>query len=435
MRTRLETFFEFKELKTSWRTEAVAGLTTFVTMAYIIFVNPAILRDAGMPVAAVTAATCLCAGVASILMGVFAKYPIALAPGMGLNAYFAYTVVKGMGIAWQTALAAVFFSGVLFLVLTLAGLRQRIVRAIPDSLYAAVAAGIGLFIAVVGLKNSGLIVASPATLVALGNLHSPPVLLAIFGLVLTSALLVRRVPAAMLLGILGTSALARVTGQATWRPMAIRFSDLSATAFQLDMRSLMKLGLVEIVFVFVFVDLFDNLGTLVAVTRKAGLMTSTNDIPRVGRILATDAAATMLGGLIGTSTVTSYIESAAGIVAGGRSGVTAIVTGLLFLLSLFLVSVAGMIPAAATAPALILVGALMMSHAAEVRWSEPAIAIPSFLTIAAIPLTFSIATGLSFGLIAFALLRLVCGTVRREDWLLYTLALLCIARFAYMANS
>jgi adenine/guanine/hypoxanthine permease len=413
MRRRLETFFEFQELKTSWPTEAVAGLTTFVTMAYIIFVNPAILHDAGMPMAAVTAATCLCAGVASILMGVIARYPIALAPGMGLNAYFAYTVVKGMGIAWQTALAAVFFSGALFLVLTLTGLRQRIVRAIPDNLYAAVAAGIGLFIAVVGLKNSGL---------------------AVFGLALTSVLLVRRVPAAMLLGILGTSVLAWVTGQAAWQPMAVHFSDLSATAFQLDMRSLMKLGLIEIVFVFVFVDLFDNLGTLVGVTRKAGLMTSTNDIPRVGRILVTDATATMLGGLIGTSTVTSYIESAAGIVAGGRSGVTAIVTGLLFLLSLFLVPVAGVIPAAATAPALILVGSLMMSHAAEVRWSEPAVAIPSFLTIVAIPLTFSIATGLSFGLIAFALLRLVCGTVRREDWLLYMLALLCVARFAYMAN-
>ncbi|HEX4810165.1 MAG TPA: NCS2 family permease [Bryobacteraceae bacterium] len=432
MRARLERFFEFERLGTSWRTEALAGLTTFVTMAYIIFVNPAILRDAGMPVAAVTAATCLCAGVATILMGITARYPIALAPGMGLNAYFAYTVVKGMGIPWQTALGAVFFSGVVFLLLTLAGLRQRIIRAIPASLYAAVATGIGLFIALIGLRNSGIIVPSPATMVALGNLRAPSALLALFGLALTAVLLARRVPAAMLLGIIGTSALAWATGQVHWQAAPAGIASLSQTAFKLDLRALFKLGLLEIVFVFVFVDLFDNLGTLIAVTRKAGLMTETGEIPRVGRILVTDAIATMLGGLIGTSTVTSYIESAAGIVTGGRSGVTAIVTGLLFLLSLFLVPVAGLIPEAATAPALILVGSLMMSHAAEVRWLEPEDAIPAFLTILTIPLTFSIATGLSFGFIAAALLRLIRGNLRRGDWLLYLLALLCLARFVYL---
>ena len=432
---RLERFFEFQSLGANWRTEIVAGLTTFVTMAYIIFVNPAILHDAGMPIGAVTAATCLCAGLASILMGLIARYPIALAPGMGLNAYFAYTVVKGMGIAWQTALAAVFFSGFLFLLLTLTGFRQRIVKAIPGSLYAAVATGIGLFIAVVGLRNSGIIQASAATLVTLGNLHAPSALISLFGLALTSALLARRVPAAVLLGILGTTALAVVTGQAKWQPSTVRIGDLSQTAFHLDLGSLMKLGLLEIVFIFVFVDLFDNLGTLVAVTRKAGLMTETNEIPRVGRILMTDAIATMLGGLLGTSTVTSYIESAAGIVAGGRTGVTAIVTGMLFLLSLLAVPAAGFIPAAATAPALILVGALMMSHAAEIRWSDPQAAIPAFLTISTIPLTFSIATGLSFGLISCALLKLVMGEVRRQDWLLHALAVLCVARFAYLSNS
>lgn len=432
MRARLEHFFEFERLQTTWRTEALAGLTTFVTMAYIIFVNPAILHDAGMPIAAVTAATCLCAGVATVLMGVVARYPIALAPGMGLNAYFAYTVVKGMGIAWQTALGAVFFSGVLFLLLTLAGLRQRIVRAIPESLYGAVATGIGLFIALIGLRNSGIVVPSPATMVALGNLRAPSALLALFGLALTAVLLARRIPAAMLLGIAGTSVLAWATGQVHWQASSTGFGSLSQTAFKLDLRALFKLGLLEIIFVFVFVDLFDNLGTLIAVTRKAGLMTETGDIPRVGRILITDAIATMLGGLIGTSTVTSYIESAAGIVAGGRSGVTAIVTGLLFLLSLVFVPIAGLIPQAATAPALILVGSLMMSHAAEVNWREPEDAIPAFLTILTIPLTFSIATGLSFGFIAAALLRIVRGKLRKEDWLLHVLALLCLGRFVYL---
>ncbi|MGC2662172.1 MAG: NCS2 family permease [Bryobacteraceae bacterium] len=432
MRERLERFFEFDRLKTSWRTETLAGVTTFVTMAYIIFVNPAILHDAGMPVGAVTAATCLCAGVATILMGIIARYPIALAPGMGLNAYFAYTVVKGMGIPWQTALGAVFFSGVVFLLLTLAGLRQRIIRAIPTSLFAAVATGIGIFIALIGLRNSGIIVPSAATMVALGNLRAPSALLALFGLALTAVLLARRVPAAMLIGIAGTSALGWATGQVHWQASSSGIGSLAETAFKLDLHALFQLGLLEIVFVFVFVDLFDNLGTLIAVTRKAGLMTDAGEIPRVGKILMTDAIATMLGGLVGTSTVTSYVESAAGIVAGGRSGFTAVVTGSLFLLSLAVVPVAGLIPQAATAPALILVGSLMMSHAAEVRWQSFEDSIPAFLTIVTIPLTFSIATGLSFGFIAAALLRVVRGDLRKEDWLLYVLALLCLARFVYL---
>jgi adenine/guanine/hypoxanthine permease len=349
---------------------------------------------------------------------------------MGLNAYFTYTVVRGLGIAWPTALAAVFTSGVLFFLLTVSGIRQKIVKAIPDSLYAAVATGIGLFIALVGLKNSGLILPSNETLVKLGDLHSPAVLVSLFGLALMSILLVWRVRAAMLLGILGTAAVAWATGQAQWKPMATALSDLRLTAFHLDFSSLFRVGLLEIVFVFTFVDLFDNLGTLVAVTRQAGLMTETHEIPRVTRIL--DAISTMLGGLIGTSTVTSYIESTAGIVSGGKTGLTAIVTGLLFLLSLLLLPVAGVLPASATSPALILVGGLMASHAAEVEWSEPAVSIPAFLTILTIPMMFSIATGLSFGLIACALLKLIRGDAKRGDWLLYVLALICVMRFIYL---
>jgi AGZA family xanthine/uracil permease-like MFS transporter len=432
MRARLERYFEFEALHASWKTEIVAGLTTFATMAYIIFVNPAILHDAGMPLGAVTAATCLCAGAATIFMGLIPRYPLALAPGMGLNAYFAYSVVKGRGIAWETALAAVFFSGVLFLILTAAGLRQRIITAIPPNLYAGVAAGIGLFLALIGLRNSGLVLPSAETLVKLGNLHAPSSLLAIFGLLLTSVLLLWRVPAAMILGIAGTTVLALATGQTAWRPAQAGIDDLRQTVFQLDFHSLMRLGIVDVIFTFTFVDLFDNLGTLVAVSRRAGLLTETHNIPRVGKILAVDACATIGGALLGTSTVTSYVESAAGIAAGGRTGVTAVVTGLLFLFSTFALPLVGIIPASATAPVLVLVGMLMMAHAAEVRWAEPDEAIPAFLTMIGIPLTFSIANGLSFGLIACALFRIARGEIRKPEWLLYVLAGLSLARFIYI---
>jgi len=432
MRARLERYFEFEALHADWRTEIIAGLTTFATMAYIIFVNPAILHSAGMPLAAVTAATCLCAGVATILMGLIPRYPLALAPGMGLNAYFAYSLVKGMGIAWQTALAAVFFSGVLFLILTAAGLRQKIIEAIPPNLYAGVAAGIGLFLALIGLKNSGLVLPSAETLLKLGDLHAPSSLLAIFGLLLTSVLMLWRVPGAMILGIAGTTVLAFATGETAWRPAHAGIGDLRQTAFQLDFRSLIGLGVLEVIFTFTFVDLFDNLGTLVAVSRRAGLLTETEKIPRVGKILAVDACATIGGALLGTSTVTNYVESAAGIAAGGRTGITAIVTGLLFLFSTFALPLVGLIPASATTPVLVLVGMLMMAHAAEVRWDEPEEAIPAFLTIVGIPLTFSVANGLSFGLIACSLFRIARGQLQKREWLLYVLAGLSFARFVYM---
>ncbi len=430
---RLERYFEFKKLGTNWRTEAVAGLTTFVTMAYIIFVNPSILREAGMPFQAVVAATCFCAAFGSILMGAFARYPIALAPGMGLNAYFTYTVVKGMGVAWETALGAVFLSGVAFVILTVTGIRQLIVRAIPAELYAAVAAGIGLFIAMIGLRNGGIIVASPATLVTLGNLRDKNTLLAIFGLALMAGLLAWGVRAAMLIGILVTTAVGVVAGLVPFAPVGYHLSDMAATAGKLNIRGAWSIGFFEIVFVFLFVDLFDNLGTLVGVSKKAGLFDDTNRIPRLRRILLSDAVSTIVGSFAGTSTVVSYIESAAGVTAGGRSGVTAIVTGLLFLLALFFAPLMGAVPAGATAPALILVGSLMMSHAGEIRWSEATIAIPAFLTIVMIPLTFSIATGLSFGFTSYALLLLVKKGPRREDWLVYLLAALFVARFVYVA--
>ena len=454
----LESYFEFTRLGTNWRTEILAGVTTFLTMAYIVLVNPAILSASGMPLAAVTAATCLSAAFGSILMGIVARYPIALAPGMGLNAYFTYTVCLKMHIPWQTALGAVFLSGLIFLALTAAGIRQMILRSIPHELYAAVASGIGLFIAFIGFRTAGLIVVDPETLVGLGNLRNPTTALALLGLILMVALEVKKVRGAILLGVLSITAVAwsvalvllhigaAPNGNPSlaldwaqklvhWTPAPGGFHALAATAFQLDIRGALNKGLLEIVFVFFFVDLFDNLGTLVAVTKRAGLISADHSIPRLNKILFADATATVFGSLIGTSTVTSYVESTAGVMAGGRSGVTAIVTGLLFLTGIVAAPFVGVVPAAATAPALILVGSLMLATITEIRWTNPLVAVPSFLTLILIPLTYSIANGLGFGIIAWAVLHVATGNFRRQDWLLYVLAALFLARFIYLGAS
>jgi AGZA family xanthine/uracil permease-like MFS transporter len=431
--------FEFDARGTSLRTEILAGVTTFLTMAYIVLVNPAILGQAGMPVAAVAAATCLAAGFASILMGLMANVPLALAPGMGLNAYFSFTVVQGMGVPWPVALGCVFISGVAFLILTFAGIRQLIIAAIPPHLFAAVAGGIGLFIALIGLKNAGIVVNSPATSVTLGDLHAPGALLALFGLVVTAALAAWKIRAAILIGIAATTLAAWATGQIHFTPEPYDLTAIGQTAFHLDLAGVFGvsgshgLGLFEILFVFLFVDLFDNIGTLVGVTRRAGLVDAKGRVPKLNRILFTDSIATIFGSLAGTSTVTSYVESAAGVQAGGRTGVTAIVTGLLFLLAMFAAPWAQLVPLAATAPALILVGALMMAPLAEIAWDEPEIAIPAFLTMTMIPLTFSIANGLAFGITAYALLKLLRGKITKTDWLLLVLAGLFVARFAWLS--
>jgi AGZA family xanthine/uracil permease-like MFS transporter len=435
MLRKLESYFEFSHLGTNWRTEILAGVTTFLTMAYIVLVNPAILADAGLPLAAVTAATCLSAAFGSILMGIVARYPIALAPGMGLNAYFTYTVCIKMHIPWQTALGAVFISGVIFLALTGAGIRQMILRAIPHELYAAVASGIGLFIAFIGFQHAGLVVRDPNTLVGLGNIKNPTTALALFGLILMVALEVKKVRGSILIGVLSVTAIAWTLGLVHWTPASGGFQALEATAFQLDIRGALSKGLLEIIFVFFFVDLFDNLGTLVAVTKRAGLIAADHSIPRLNRILFTDATATVFGSLTGTSTVTSYVESTAGVAAGGRSGVTAIVTGLLFLAAIGAAPFIGIVPQAATAPALILVGSLMLATITEIRWHEPLVAVPAFLTLVLIPLTYSIANGLGFGIIAWAVLHAITGKLRRQDWLLYVLAALFLARFVYLGSS
>ncbi len=432
MRAQLERYFEFAKLQTTWRTEILAGLTTFMTMAYIVFVNPSILHDAGMPFQAVVAATCIAAAVGSILMGAIARYPIALAPGMGLNAYFTYTVVKGMGIPWQVALGAVFLSGLAFLALTALGIRQLIVKAIPKELHSAVAAGVGLFIAFIGLRSAGIVTANPATLVGLGDFHNPNTLLAVFGLMLISALLCARVNAAILIGVVATWLLGSALGVFHFAPQPYSFTAITATAGKLQIGNAAAIGLAEIVFVFLFVDLFDNVGTLLAVGNKAGLFRNAEEVPRLNRILYCDAIATLAGAVAGTSTVVSYIESSAGVAAGGRSGVTAIVTGLLFAAALFVAPLAGAIPAAATAPALIAVGSMMMTTVVEIPWADPEVAIPAFLTLLGIPLTFSIANGLALGFTAWTLIRILRGRFREVHWMVYILTALFIARFAWL---
>jgi AGZA family xanthine/uracil permease-like MFS transporter len=434
VRHHIERYFEFEERGTNLGTEVMAGLTTFLTMAYIIFVNPSILSQAGMPVAAVTAATCLSAAFGSILMGVMARYPIALAPGMGLNAYFAYVVCLGMGIPWQTALGAVFLSGIAFLLLTVAGVRQLVIEAIPSELYAAVASGIGLFIAFIGLKNAGLIVGNEATLVSMGSLREPGTLLAVGGLVFIAVLMALGMRGAILIGILAAAALGAMLGLIPWNPQPYTLAEISATAFQLDIKGALSLGLLEVIFVFLFVDLFDNIGTLVAVGKQAHLFGSDQKIPRIQRILYADSLATTVGSTAGTSTVVSYIESAAGVAAGGRSGFTAVVVGVLFLIAMFVAPLFGAIPVTVTAPALIIVGALMMKTAAEIEWANPVVAIPAFLTMVSIPLTFSIANGLAFGFTSYALIRLCLPGRTKVNWLVYALAALFLARFAYLAN-
>ena len=431
----LERYFEFSYLGTNWRTEILAGVTTFLTMAYIVLVNPAILSAAGVPLPAVTAATCLSAAFGSILMGVVARYPIALAPGMGLNAYFTYTVCLKMHVPWQTALGAVFLSGVIFLAITAAGIRQMILRSIPHELYAAVASGIGLFIAFIGFRNAGLVVGDPATFVSLGNIRNPGTVLALLGLTLMVALEIKKVRGSILIGVLATTGIAWTLGLVHWTNQGGGFLALGQTALQLDIRGAISKGLLEIIFVFFFVDLFDNLGTLVAVTKRAGLIAPDHSIPRLNRILFADATATVFGSLTGTSTVTSYIESTAGVAAGGRSGITAIVTGLLFLGAAGAAPFVGIVPNAATAPALILVGSMMLTAITEIRWHEPLVAVPAFLTLILIPLTYSIANGLGFGIIAWAVLHLATGNWRRQDWLLYTLAVLFTLRFIYLGGS
>jgi len=428
----IERYFRLAENQTSVRQELLGGLTTFMTMAYIIVVNPQILGQAGMPPEGVLFATCISAAAATLVMGLYANYPIALAPGMSLNAYFTYSVCLGMHIPWQTALGVVFFSGVLFVLLTVTRVREQIVNGIPDCLKHSTAAGIGMFIAFVGMRNAKLVVANPATFVSIGNFSDREVQVACFGLALTLLLMERKLHGAILLGILGTTLLGIFRGMAQWPSAILSMPHPSSTFLRLDLRGAVHLGLLEIIFVFLFVDLFDNVGTLVGVCEQGGFVRD-GKIPRVGRALLADAVGTVFGSLTGTSTVTSYIESAAGVAAGARTGLANIVVAALFLVAVFFSPIATAIPGFATAPALIVVGALMTESVAYVRWADFTEAFPAFVTVLATPLTFSIATGLSLGVISYAVVKIAAGKFREVSVLLWILTGLFILRYIYLA--
>ena len=428
----LDRYFKLTENQTTVRQELLGGATTFMTMAYIVVVNPQILAQAGMPPQGVVFATCVSAAVASLVMGLYANYPIALAPGMSLNAYFTYSVCIGMHIPWRTALGVVFFSGVLFVLLTITRVREQIVDGIPDCLKHSTAAGIGLFIAFVGMRNAKLVVANPATFVSIGNFSDPAVQCACFGIVLTLVLMARRINGAILLGILGTTLFGIVRGIASWPSGLVAMPQPSSTFLQLDFRGAMHLGLLEIIFAFLFVDLFDNVGTLLGVCEQAGFIKN-GKIPRVGRVLLADGVGTMFGALTGTSTVTSYIESAAGISAGARTGLSNIFVAALFLVALLFSPLATAIPGFATAPALILVGALMTQSIAQVKWADFTEAFPAFMTMLATPLTFSIATGLSLGVISFSIVKLGAGKYREVSIVLWILTGLFLLRYIFLA--
>lgn len=444
----IERMFGVRSQGSTLGIEVRAGLTTFVTMAYILFVNPTILQNAihlgagANTFGQLLTATALAAAVGTLLMGLLARYPFALAPGMGLNAYFTFTVVLGQGIPWQTALGAVFISGVLFLLLSVVGIREAILNAIPADLRVAIVAGIGLFLAFIGAQNAGLVVDHQATLVTLGDLGAPGPLLALFGLIVTTSLLALRVPGAILIGIVTTTALAMVTGAAVYQGEPFTgFADGVVASpvwpkdlfLSLDVGGALALGGLDIIFVFAFVDLFDTAGTLIGLSTKAKFTDGEGRLPRAGLAFSADALATIFGSLVGTSTTTSYIESASGVEEGGRTGLTAVVIAVLFGLSIFLWPLAAAIPAVATAPALIVVGALMLSDVGSIRWRQPVIAVSAFLTMILMPLTFSIANGIAAGLITFALGHLLTGRFRQVHWLVYILAALLVVRFAWLA--
>jgi len=427
----LERVFHLSENRASIRRELLAGLTTFMTMAYIVVVNPQILSQAGMPVEGVLFATCISAALATLVMGLWANYPIALAPGMSLNAYFTYSIVIGRGIPWQTVLGVVLLSGVVFLILTLTRVREQIVNGIPDSLKYGTAAGIGLFIAFIGFRNAGIIVANQATFVGLGKFSSPPVILAAVGVLLTAILLARKVDSAILIGIAAIALIGIPFGVSHWPAHLFSWPAPSGTLFKFDLRGAAKLGLAELVFVFFFVDLFDNVGTLVAVCEQGGFLRE-GKLPRANRALMADAFGTIVGAVTGTSTVTSYIESAAGVAAGARTGLGNIVVAGGFLLAMFCAPIVTAIPAYATAPALIIVGALMCGAVAKVKWDDFTESIPAFLTLIATPLTFSIATGLSLGLLSFTFLKLFSGRRKDVSPLIWVLTILFLLRYAFL---
>jgi AGZA family xanthine/uracil permease-like MFS transporter len=428
----LERQFHLKEFGTTARTEILAGVTTFLTMAYIIFVNPSILSVTGMDPGALFVATCLAAAFGSAMMGLVANYPIALAPGMGLNAYFAFGVVKGMGYSWEAALGAVFISGVISLILSILPVREWIINAIPKSLKMAIGAGIGLFLGIIALQAAGIVIDHPATLVTLGDLHAPTTILAVLGFFLMVALDRLRLPGAIIIAILATAAVGILLGVSEFKGIVSAPPSLRPTFLAMDLSAALNAGLIAIIFTFLFVDLFDNTGTLIGVAHRAGLIGPDGRIPRLGRALISDSSAAMVGAALGTSTTTSYIESAAGVKAGGRTGMTAVVVALLFLAALFLSPLASTIPAYATAPALLYVACLMTRGLTEIDWEDASEFVPAVVTALAMPLTYSIAHGIAFGFVAYAAIKILSGRFRDLNPALVILAVLFVIKFAWL---
>lgn len=421
--------FKFEELQTNLSRETIAGITTFMTMAYIIFVNPVILSNAGMPTSGVLFATCISAALASLIMGIWANYPFALAPGMGMNAYFV-CVCQNMNISWEVALGLVFISGIGFLFLTITKIRTMILRAIPDTLVYATSVGIGLFIAFIGLQYAKIIILNKETFVTLGNLLNKEALVTIFGLFLTSAFIVRRIKGAIFLGIIITTGLAICLGITHFPSSLIEIPNWRSTFLKLDIISALKLGFLNIIFVFLFVDLFDTIGTLAGIGAQGNFYRN-GDLPRSERAFLSDAGGTIMGSLFGTSTVTTYIESASGIAVGGRSGFVSVVVAFFFLISIFFSPLVEIIPKAATAPALILVGSFMMQNISKIYWNDPSDGIPAFLTIITMPLTYSIANGLSIGFISYTLIKILSGEGSSVHWLVYLLSFLFILKYTF----
>ena len=432
MKAALERYFDLAQRGTNIRTEVAAGVTTFLTMAYIAFVNPQILSDAGMPFDAVFVATCIAAALSTLLMGLYANYPIALAPGMGLNAFFAYGVVLGMGHTWQVALGAVFVSGVLFVILSVLPVRRWIIEAIPQGQKLAIAAGIGLFLGIIAMRNAGIIQDNPATLVTVGDLSAAEPILALLGFCVIVALASHRVPGAAIIGMLGVSLAGIVVGASEWRGIASLPPDPTPTLFAMDLAGTMQAGMIAIIVTFLIVDMFDTAGTLIGVAHQARLLDDRGRLPNIQNALVADSVGTVGGALIGTSPVTSYVESAAGASAGGRTGLAAVVVAILFLACLFFAPLAGSIPSYATAAAILYVACIMAQPLVDVDWHDVTESAAAVVTVISIPLTFSIADGIGLGFLTYVVIKTIAGRWSDCSPTLVAVALLFAVKFAWL---
>ncbi|GED21937.1 NCS2 family permease [Halomonas halmophila] len=428
----IDNHFKLAEHGTTVKTEVIAGITTFLTMAYIIFVNPSILSESGMDYGAVFVATCVASALGCLIMGLWANYPVALAPGMGLNAFFTYGVVMGMGYTWEAALGAVFLSGLTFFLLSIFRIREWIINSIPTSLRLGIAAGIGLFLAMIALKNAGIVVANDATYVALGDLTEPAALYALLGFFVITALAYRRVTGAVMIGILGVTVLAMLLGHNEFGGVMSMPPSVAPTFMAMDLAGALDVAMLSVVFAFLFVDLFDTSGTLIGVAHRGGLLDEQGKLPRIGKAMMADSSASMAGAALGTSTTTSYIESTAGIVSGGRTGLTAVVVAVLFLVSLFFAPLAGSIPAYATAGALLYVAVLMAGSLAHADWDDATEAAPVLIAALAMPLTFSIAEGIALGFISYAAIKALAGRFKDLNPAVIILALVFAAKVLFL---